>query len=178
MSLRRFASRAAALASLFLPSVARAQAPDSGGATMPNQTVYVEIGGNAGIVSFNYDRKLNDSFTVRVGAGRSTSLTAFAGDQLPQYARLYPLMLNYLLHDRGSPDWFELGLGAVVGYNWQDGNASTRSEVLSATGTFGYRRMSHHFVFRMGFMPHYAIRGVFPHDGWGYRLGLSFGVAF
>jgi hypothetical protein len=145
---------------------------------MPNQTVYIEVGGNAGYISLNNDRKLNESFTLRAATGKSYGYNF--GDQPSRLARLHALTVNFLLHDSPStPHWFELGLGVVAGEQWRDViDYEDRKNVLSATGTVGYRWMDDHWILRAGVAPYHGFRGDYPFHKTGYRLGASFGVAF
>lgn len=146
---------------------------------LARNAIYAEIGGNALLYSLNYDRRLQDNVTARVGfmyvaaEGQDAS-----GDRVDVSVAFFPLMMN-LLVGTGSGR-FELGAGPVLGM--ASGEAETLDEgdvELSAFGlaafatTIGYRYQPVHggFLFRAGLTPFYS-------NGFMLWGGLSFGYAF
>jgi hypothetical protein len=127
-------SSATALAWLFFANALAAQQRDSATNPVPNQTVYVEIGGNAGLLSMNYDRKLNERFTARIGYGKWATFRSFpAGDQENDYGRFVPVMINFLSRSApGSRNWIEVGAGMVFGEWWSEVEQNPHHRVRAA----------------------------------------------
>src|SRR5688572_12668950 len=89
------------LLTLVLATRGGAQPGSSRAQQMPNQTTYLEFGGNGGWLSANFDRKLNDRFTIRVGTGWWFRPGTYSlGDQPPsrseQRAVLWPVTVNFV----------------------------------------------------------------------------------
>ena len=143
----------------------------------PNFAVYVEVGG-LGLVSLNVERKLNESFRVRLGRGWWHSFDMFS-DQPGRQARVHVPMLQYLWRPDGtSPAWLEAGAGVVTGNVWEDFAFNWRQQLRAIIGNVGFRYMRDHFVFRLGLAPAHIIRGDFPGDHDRLRLNSSIGVGF
>ncbi len=78
------------------------------GKNSPQQAVFIEILGQGGLVTFNYDQRLtksSDGPGFRVGAGYM-NVGKFEGYTIP-------VSLNYLLGNEGK--YFELGMGLTYG---------------------------------------------------------------
>jgi hypothetical protein len=131
--------------------------------------VYAEAGGNAILLSVNYERFLTHNLAVRVGV--NTYGLAGQEDESPLF--IAPVMLT-IVSGRSSSH-AELGLGARFA-NRDLGTSSHRMglEGVYATGTLGYRfqRPEGGLVARVGFTPIIMADAVFPF------IGLSFGYAF
>jgi hypothetical protein len=70
-----------------------------------NQSIHLELLGNGGLYSLNYEHRLVDSLYVRIGGAY------FFG--IPGEFTLFPIMINYYnLNVKYSP---EIGFGAVIG---------------------------------------------------------------
>jgi hypothetical protein len=127
-------------------------------------TVYVELLGNAGLYSVNYDRLLSPSVSGRVGA-----MFISYGEV---GVTLVPVMVNYL---RGNNHKVELGVGPVfiIASADFDGFGSLESAGVGGTATFGYRYQpkKRGFNFRVGFTPIVFGGEVFPSGG----LSVGFG---
>lgn len=136
----------------------------------------MELGGNAGYVSGNYDRKLNEHFTARIGYGR-WGLPQIAGDQPSEQARLVPLMVNYLPRPAIiTPHWFEIGVGLVFGNRWTSDSQHRREPVRAATAVLGYRSMTRLTLLRLSIAFTLPLDTSFP--GAHVRPGGSLGFVF
>jgi hypothetical protein len=151
-----------------------------------NNALYVELGGNGGFYTVNYERFLRKDASVRVGL-MYMSISASAGSGMDSSSAKVtwtsiPLMFQYLGVAAGS---HALELGGGVNMMYMSGNASTFDATASASGvipvgtaTLGYRYSdpSGGFIFRAGYTPMFfvttEVKEVFH---WG---GLSFGYRF
>ena len=169
MKFIKSASILLAICFLVLSSITVAQTHDS--RNKQNQ-LYLELGGNAVLYSFNYERILPDNFTLRAGISYLPGLIIVEGTFF-----LIPVSGSYLIGSESSK--LEIGLGAtlftgtdveIFGY---DGTAET---LIFLTGIVGYRYISQGgFVFRVAFTPYYhsdADPEFIP------SAGLSFGFLF
>src|SRR5437763_91281 len=75
-----------------------------------------------GLYSFNYDRRLNNSVSLRGGLSRWTSVAPL-GDQPKRHYTFHLMMVNGLFGD--APNFFELGAGARFGSFVVDGATNT-----------------------------------------------------
>jgi hypothetical protein len=144
--------------------------------------VYLELLGNGGLYSINYERALLDNVTARVGFSYfSVGATAADGSGQQSSAKISlmtaPIMANYLVG--GKSHNLELGAGALVVYasgEASGGGASSSAEGvgIAGTATVGYRYQPQDggFLFKAGFTPLVTESGF---QGWG---GLSLGGAF
>ncbi len=89
---------------IFTGFILQAQTPYS------KNAVYLELLGNAGVYSFNYERPFSPNFNACVGVGTSSGSWFSPGET---YIIAYPIMGNYLF-GTGS-NRFELGGGVLVG---------------------------------------------------------------
>ncbi len=137
-------------------------------------SVYLELGGNAGIYTVNYDRKFADHFSGRVGfmvfGGQSDQPT---DDQIG--VAIFPITANYL----ASSGSHRLELGAGPLFMAAGGELERYGSVGGAgfagvTSTFGYRYqpVGGGFVFRIGLVPFYSASR--PQLWAGLSLGYSF----
>ncbi len=144
-----------------------------------NNVLYVELAGNGGIYSINYERFFTDNINARVGFGY-ISLSASGGSSSGHASILFiPLTANYM--GIGSADHkLELGLGplfvnASAGASGVGGTAAHASGfAVAGTATIGYRYVPHDggFNFKLGFTPIFGAGGFLP---WG---GLGLGAVF
>ncbi len=140
-------------------------------------SLYVELLGNGGLYSLNYERNLTDDVTARLGFSY-LSLSASASDDSASVTFMsFPLMANYLLG--GGNHHLELGAGATVLYASGEvesgGSRSSGDGVgVAGTATVGYRYQPRDggFLFKVGFTPLVGSGGFLP---WG---GLSLGGVF
>ncbi|MGE0321699.1 MAG: hypothetical protein AB7S68_05310 [Polyangiaceae bacterium] len=148
-----------------------AEAPSTRSA---KNSLYIELLGNGGLYSLNYERNLTDDVAARVGFSY-ISLSASAGDDSANVTFMsFPLMANYLLG--GGNHHLELGAGATVLYasgEAETGGSRSSGEGVGVAGTatVGYRYQPRDggFLFKVGFTPLVGSGGFLP---WG---GISFG---
>jgi len=139
----------------------------------PN-AIFVEILGNGGLYSLNYDRSLSNAISVRGGYTKWSSVDL--GDQPTKHYMFYLLMLNGLLGQ--TPHRFEIGGGARFGRVEEENTPGAKS-ALKVTSTFGYRyqQPSQGWLFRCGFVPEYAVRG-YSSRSLSFNVGVSAGHSF
>jgi hypothetical protein len=156
--------------------------PESTGRTAKN-VLYVELLGNGGIYSVNYERFVTDDMNLRLGFDYlSLSLTGTdsSGNKASGSATVLfiPLMFNYF--GVGSLN-HKLELGAGPLFVYASGEASSLGDQASASGfavagtaTIGYRYVPHDggFNFKIGFTPIFGQGGFLPFGGLG--LGAVF----
>lgn len=152
-------------------------APEASAAFARN-SVFLELGGNGLLYTFNYDRLFSKHVSGRVGAMvvSGTSEGNFEGDHFAGTGVLLPVTVNYLIGSGTSR--LELGAGPLIG----GGDFVTRNGrtyglgFRGITSTIAYRRQPTDggFNFRIGLTPFYA-RNTSLTQLWG---GLSFGYTF
>ncbi len=122
--------------------------------------VFVELGGNAGLGSINYERQIAGTFGLRAGIG---FLPGFFDDG----TRLIPLLGTGLLQ-QGNHN-LEFGLGVTVAQQLR-----THEVKVVGTGVLGYRyqNMDNGFTFRASITP------LVSEEGGLFWAGISFGYAF
>lgn len=167
---------------VFAASSAAQGAPPPGDVT-PRNSVYVELLGNGGVYSFNYDRKLTDRVAVRIGAASWGVDDLFLGDEAAKRFVTVPVTASWLAGTGKSR--VEVGGGVVFGRERQEvafEDGSTSFAFTSLTGILGYRSqpLARGFMFRVGFTPFYGLGGedAYPDSGFQFSLGLSGGYTF
>ena len=151
---------------------------------MPNQTVYLESGGAVGHLALNYDRKLNDWATLRIGYGRwfvpgrigSIQLGDGESGSTPhKHARLAPMTVNIVPRIRpGSAHRVELGAGIVTGKRWE--GSGSRRGFSAVTAMVGYRVTYRPSIIRLGMYYSGGPQRDFPQSG--FQPALSAGYQF
>ena len=170
-------SRLALLAStLYLCASFSGQAQPIPDADEPNPShrVYVELLGNAGGGSVNYERDLAPGVAVRGGLGYMPGLP-----ETTRNAVSAPLMLSLTPTGRRG---VELGIGVVLRYHteaFRESQPPQRRGLTDPffTATVGYRRVTENGgVFRIGLTPLYG-HADGNDEAWGIvpLVGLSFG---
>lgn len=139
--------------------------------------VYLELLGNGGLFSINYERPITPAVRVRVGAGSWTA-ESFWSDAEMRIAT-FPLMLH-VVPGRGGHR-LEVAAGVLPGHRQREFGES--GAFLSLTGLVGYRYEppGRWFLFRAGFTPFCALGDpatAYPDEGFLPSLGLSFGARF
>ena len=172
----------AVFATLIVAGSSRAQQPQITWGSTAKTSVFVELLGNGGLLTWNLDRKLNQRTTLRLGYGNYHSIEL--GDQEPKHYRTYTAMLNGLA---GGPTlWMEAGIGGRIGSHRIDAYTLPSKRFRDVTAVIGIRRqpLDGGFVFRAGFTPRYVIESELDYRP-GYRpprlsggAGASIGVAF
>lgn len=143
----------------------------------PN-ALYVELLGNGGFYTINYERRFIEDLSVRLGFG-FISVSATGGSTTSRASVMtIPLMANYLGigNDRHH---LELGAGLLLVYasaatSSAGSIASGSAFGVGGTATVGYRYQPRDggFLFRAGFTPWFGAGGF---QAWG---GMSLGGAF
>lgn len=144
-----------------------------------NNVLSVELAGNAGIYSVNYERFFTDDIAARIGFGY-ISLTASSGSESASASVLFiPVMASYM--GIGSADHkLELGAGplfvnASASVSGVGSSAAHGSGFgVAGTATLGYHYVPHDggFDFKIAFTPIFGAGGFLP---WG---GLGLGYVF
>ncbi len=136
-------------------------------------SIFVEIGGSSGLYSLNYDHKLADHVSLRVGG----MYFGLKDNDTREHVSIItaPVMINYLLGSGSSR--LELGVGMLL--------AQARGEVKDpqlefdirgwgGISTVGYRLQPRGggFLFRIGVTPYFNGSQIIP---W---AGISLGATF
>lgn len=133
---------------------------------------YIELGGNAIIYSFNYERLVSENFSIRGGIG-ITPVFFFINETI----LAIPLTASYIVGS--GPNKFEIGLGTVfVSYQGTEifDLPENDKSAFVLTGILGYRYFKPRggFTFRICFTPSFnpSTNGLLPYGG------ISFGYGF
>jgi hypothetical protein len=151
--------------------------------------MYLEMGGNAGLVGINYERLVGPGTGVRVGLGFDLYMEnchevshIFLGTTLScdddMVARIVLLMANQLLGSGRHK--LDLGGGIALGSVWGEYQREpVASGHLSGTGAFGYRYERGAFRYRAALTPSYGHgSNAPPYRGAYGTIGVSLGLAF
>jgi len=140
---------------LAINNVVVAQSDTSFTQSEAKHALYIELLGNGGFISANYERFLTQDIGLRIGMG-----SYFGWGEVT-----FPVMVNYCI---GKEYRFEIGVGLqhVPEGKW-DGT------LACATIGYRYQAINGGFVFRVGFTPFIGEGGEIVFLG-----GLSFGHAF
>lgn len=177
-----------ALLSVPLAAQSPTRAPD-----IRRNSVYFELGGNAGDASLNYERLLSARTLARIGVGAGSAsygdcfgigfVSACEGEV---EVTLVPVMVSTLI---GKTHMAEIGAGFAVGmvtdrYNSafaEVGDVRSEESMSLVTATLGYRwQGSGRMLVRAGYTPSYQMSGDNPAypNGFYSMAGVSFGIAF
>lgn len=143
----------------------------------PTESLYIELLGNTGAYSFNFDVAFPSGLGFRLGF-LSASETKFSErrDYYGEQVGFSFVMMLHVLRGVGSHH-FEAGAGLVAG-TWRH-PASTPSEHSPAlTATLGYRYQppARGLILRAGFTPAWAGEEIRPMTG--MSIGYAFGALF
>ena len=129
----------------------------------PMRAVYVELLGNGGVYSVNYERALTPAVRVRVGAASWTTDSFWSNAETR--IQTFPMTLHVV--SGGGAHHLETGIGVLPGHRSRDRDFGVPGGFVSLIAFVGYRyeRPPRRFVFRMGFTPFYG-------------FGFSFGARF
>jgi hypothetical protein len=157
-----------------------AQDPAAGGAA---NAVYVELLGNGGLYSLNYDRRFADAVALRVGFASWTTDDLFLGEEAETDFISVPVTAAWLMGTGNRR--IELGGGVLVGTKSREeafGDGETSSGFVSLTGIIGYRyQPARGFMFRVALTPFFGLGDedeAYPEDGFMPSGGLSVGYSF
>ncbi|CAN5598023.1 hypothetical protein BH23BAC1_BH23BAC1_19560 [soil metagenome] len=145
---------------------------------------YLELLGNGGLYSINYERIVVQNFALRLGFGAWKSIGLFgAGDK--SFVTV-PILGNFLFGKKNSK--FEVGAGFLFGREKEystsfNPNSNKSSSIFNLTGVIGYRYQpsTAGLMFRVGLTPFYALTGgedAYPESGLTLSGGLSIGYNF
>lgn len=144
--------------------------------------VFVELLGNGGLYSLNYERMLTDHLGLRVGYAAWDSPLLFEGSPPDRY-RTLPVSVSYLLG--AGERKLELGGGITFGRGTFDRSFATRRDFSfrSLTAIVGYRSQprGRGYLFRAGATPFYSFDDgdeAYPNPGFSFGAGVSFGYRF
>ena len=170
------------------PAAAPAAAPVPYQETVPEKkskertafnSIFIELLGNGGLYSLNYDRLVTDYLSIRGGFSYFSISAAGNGSSASVTFMTFPIMANFLV---GSPSHkLELGAGPLFAYaggstssGGVGGTVSGSGFGVAGTAVIGYRYVPYDggFHFKVGFTPLFGAGGVLP---WG---GISFGYTF
>ena len=170
-------------AGFLLATATAAYSQTSGAVTAPN-AIYLELLGNGGLYSLNFDRRLSPRTSLRIGFAHWSSSGGVFDDSEREITTM-PVMLNRL---RGSGNHkLELGAGILVGRSTRTESSFAESadtkSFFTFTGLIGYRyqRADGGPVFRAGFTPFFGLGddpSAYPEKGLLPSAGASFGYAF
>ncbi|WP_138429632.1 hypothetical protein [Fodinibius saliphilus] len=140
---------------------------------IPQQSVYLELGGNALVYSLNYDVLFQSGWGFRLGGGYALSQTDFIPYQKPYSTSNEFLGVAMGLRSIGNNNHkLELGAGILIG-TLSGENNNNFVDPPGATFSVGYRFLPvepSHFTFKAAFTPVISSSGFHP------GFGLSFGI--
>lgn len=143
--------------------------------------VYLELAGNGGLYSLNYERALSPKFLIRVGfASWEPGFLIMGGEKS---ITTIPLMVNSLFGQ--SHHKIEGGLGVMLGSEKFTGDNSflstpdSKENIFALTGTAGYRyqKPSGGIIFRSAITP-FINMGDSEYPDFNISVGGSIGYAF
>ena len=147
-----------------------------------NHSVYLELGGSAGVYSLNYDLVFlnKNNFKVGTRVGLQLLKENYEGTTMDYYV---PLTMNFM-YAFAPNHHVELGLGTQIA-SYEIRNIISETEIgfvrkteALGNGTFGYRfqKPDGGFIFRAFYSPFFYQDGVyFRYEHWaGIRLGFTF----
>ena len=137
------------------------------GPKLKRNTIFIELLGNGGFYSLNYDRILISKEKWKLAGRAGVSYFNFFDDFNTQYYAI-PLEVSYLV-GKGN-HYLETGLGITPFYKFGEGieefNHEQKTLFITSTARIGYRyqRKDGGFFFKAGWTPQYTKA---------YRLGES-----
>lgn len=134
---------------------------------------FFELLGNGGLYSVNYERRLSETRTARIGIGAWTAEDLFSDSETEIVS--VPATASWLMGNWSHK--LELGGGLLGGYR---SDAISSGGFLSATGIIAYRYepTPGRFQFRTGLTPFVPLSGgedSYPDDSAMVSIALSFG---
>jgi hypothetical protein len=155
----------------------------AGAARIARNAVSLELLGNGGLYSVNFERMLSDTLALRVGFATWNSPAIFYEGTPPDRFTTVPVTMSYLL---GSGERkIELGGGVTFGRATRNRFSDERKDFSfsSLTAIIGYRSQppGRGYLFRAGVTPFYSLdQGdeAYPDPGFMLSAGVSFGYRF
>ncbi len=168
---------------IFLLACASPCLAQAGAARIARNAVYLELLGNGGLYSVNFERMLNDTLALRIGFATWNSPALFYDGTPPDRLTTVPVTVSYLL---GSGERkLELGGGVTIGRATRDRSSihQKSSSFSNLTGIIGYRSQppGRGYLFRAGVTPFYSFDqgdDAYPDPGFTLSAGVSFGYRF
>jgi hypothetical protein len=136
----------------------------------PN-SLYVELLGNAGLYSFNYDRLFTHNIGARVGFSYLHTSEDIIFREMTFY--LFPVSVNYFVGEGSSK--LELGAGMTIisgSFDFIGIQGSGSAVIPNLIIGYRYQPEDGGLLFRIGFTPLFAPDKI---QAWG---GISLGAAF
>ncbi len=140
--------------------------------------IYLELLGNGGRYSINYEKSLIETFKFRFGVAHwSQKIGAVPGVVVKESKRTtttIPVLFSMV--SRAPVHHFEVGIGGTFGFT----NKREDNRIISASSFIGYRfqKRKTGLLLRAGFTPFYGFEGDFPDKGLFLSGGLSVGYHF
>lgn len=136
-------------------SLAQEASPESPQSNKP-QRIFLEMAGNGGFYSINYERNITERFSARIG----TELFPPSWTEEGETIAGFPIMVNYQIYRLGNHHLLA-GIGTLLATNG----------VNSITGAIAYElQVDSRAMLRLGFTPHYIDGDFEPWAG----LGVGF----
>jgi hypothetical protein len=158
----------AAIIYLIMIYEVRGQIPGSS-----KNSFFVEVFGNGGLYSVNYERRFAEIICGRVG------FTRFSSDLYGYKTKItaVPVMVSYIPGKNKSH--LEIGGGMLVG-NDNDDSVSKIIADLTAFAGYRYQSPGNGLLFRIGFTPFFSLddSANYPDNGFFLSGGLSLGYHF
>lgn len=163
-----------------------APAPAQPGATPLRHAAYLELLGNGGLYSLNYERRVAPAVALRAGVGAWSGDDLFGAGEVSMVT--VPLTASHVA-GRGA-NHLELGGGVLLGRKTLTaaeefgGGEQSSHAFASLTGIIGYRRQAPagRAVFRIAFTPFLSLTGdestAYPDRGLFGSVGVALGFAF
>jgi hypothetical protein len=159
-----------------VPCLAQAATPSA------RNAVFLELLGNGGLYSVNYERLITEKLGIRVGYATWDAPLFFDGSPPDRYTTV-PVTMSYLLGPQERK--LELGGGVTFGRGVLDRSNRDRREYSfrSVTAIVGYRSHPSEggYLFRAGVTPFYSFddgEEAYPDPGFSLSAGVSFGYLF
>lgn len=172
---------------LVLAGLALGAAPVSAqsDATPRRHAAYLELLGNGGLFSLNYERRVSPEVALRAGVGAWSGDDLFGAGEVSMVT--VPLTASRI-GGRGA-NHLELGGGVLLGRKTftaveEFGGDESSENFASLTGILGYRRQAPgaRTVFRIAFTPFLSLTGdestAYPDKGLFPSVGVALGFAF
>ena len=140
---------------------------------LSRNSIYLEILGNGGLYSINYERSFKASIIGRIG------FASFSSDMYGYNTRItdVPLTVSYITGKNKSH--FETGGGMLLGVKKEYDVSNTLVDLIGFIG-YRYQPAEKGFLFRIGLTPFYSLDGHvnYPDSGFTLSGGLSLGYHF
>jgi hypothetical protein len=136
---------------------------------------YLELFGNGGFYSINYERNIHHNIYSRIGFATFQTFDIFDRSYHGKITTV-PLIVSYL--SGFKKHHFEIGGGLLFG-KIKEGSES--NPIFDVTGFLGYRYqslISEGFLFRIGLAPFVSLNATNYPDRFFISPGLSFGYSF